>query len=202
MKLGPRYKIAKRLGAQIFEKTQTRAFQLSAERSAKAKKKGGRGGSDYSRQLIEKQKLRLSYGLTEKQFSSYVARALESHENPQAILFGLLESRLDSFAYRAGLAPTRRAARQMVSHGHLTVNGKRMTVPSHQLKKGETVAVREGSREGALFGGITEKLKEHKAPSWIQFDMEKNEGRLESEPAYAKEEIPADLGAVFEFYTR
>jgi len=185
MKLGPRYKIAKRLGAQIFEKTQTRAFMLSAERSAKAKKKGRKGASDYNRQLIEKQKLRLSYGLTEKQFSSYVAKALESRENPQAVLFGLLESRLDSFAYRAGLAPTRRAARQLVSHGHLTVNGTRTTVPSYRLRKGDAVAIRGGSREGGLFGGLSEKLKEHRAPSWISFDAETKQGSLVSEPAFA-----------------
>jgi small subunit ribosomal protein S4 len=101
MKLGPRYKIAKRLGAQIFEKTQTQRFVLSRERSAK-NKKGRRGGSDYQRQLIEKQKLRLSYSLTEKQFSTYVARALES-KVPQATLFNELETRLDSIIYRMGL---------------------------------------------------------------------------------------------------
>jgi small subunit ribosomal protein S4 len=202
MKLGPRYKIAKRLGAPIFEKTQTRAFALSAERSAKAKKKGGRGGSDYSKQLIEKQKLRLSYGLTEKQFSTYAAVALKQHGSSPAILFGLLERRLDSIVYRAGLAPTRRAARQMVSHGHITVNGKRSTIPSQQLSVGDAFAVRDGSKESALFTVLAEKLKEHAAPAWITFDSSTLSGTLEKEPAYSKDDTYADLGAVFEFYTR
>ncbi len=202
MKLGPRYKICKRLGSSIFEKCQTRAFTLSAERSASAKKKGRRGGSDYSRQLIEKQKLRLTYGLTEKQFASYVKKALESHQNPQAILFGLLETRLDSVAYRAGLSPTRRAARQMVSHGHLMVNGTRVTIPSYRLSVGDVVSVREGSKESVLFGGLSEKLKEHRAPAWVSFSADTKEGKLESEPAYSKDDVPADIGAVFEYYTR
>jgi small subunit ribosomal protein S4 len=203
MKLGPRYKIAKRLGAQIFEKTQTRRFTLSAERSAAAKKKHrGRGGSDYSRQLIEKQKLRLTYGLTEKQFSSYVKKALESHQNPQAVLFGLLETRLDSAAYRVGLAPTRRAARQFVSHGHFTVNGTRVTIPSYHLSVGDVIAIREGSKGSGIFAGLSDKLKEHKAPVWISFDAEENGGTLKSEPAFSRDDVPADIGAVFEYYTR
>jgi small subunit ribosomal protein S4 len=201
MKLGPRYKIAKRLGAPIFEKTQSRGFMLSQQRSAKLKKKG-RGGSDYSRQLIEKQKLRLTYGLTEKQFSSYVKKALESHQNPQAVLFGLLETRLDSVAYRAGLAPTRRAARQMASHGHLTVNGTRVTVPSYRLSVGDSFGVREGSRESKMFGGLSDKLKEFKLPSWISFDAAQHAGTLKEEPAFSQADSAADVGAVFEYYTR
>ena len=202
MKLGPRYKIAKRLGAQIFEKTQTRRFTLSAERSAAAKKKRGRPGSDYSRQLIEKQKLRLTYGLTEKQFSTYVKRALESHQNPQAVLFGLLETRLDSLAYRAGLAPTRRAARQMASHGHLVVNDTRVTIPSYHLSVGDSVTVRDGSKESVMFTMLSEKLKEHKTPGWIDFDLDSKRATLKSEPAFSRDDVPADIGAVFEYYTR
>lgn len=201
MKLGPRYKIAKRVGAPIFEKTQTQRFALSAQRAGK-RKKSFRNKSDYSRQLTEKQKMRLTYGLTEKQFASYVAKALESHKNPQAVLFGFLESRLDSFAYRAGLAPTRRAARQLVSHGHLTVNGTRTTIPSYQLSKGDTVAVREGSKEGAMFGGLTEKLKEFKTPDWITFDAEKKEGSFTESPTFSRDDSAADMEAVFEYYTR
>ncbi len=201
MKLGPRYKIAKRLGAQIFEKTQTRAFLLSKERSEKNKKKGRRGGSDYQRQLIEKQKLRLSYGLSEKQFGNYVAHALSS-KTPQATLFIDLETRLDSIAYRMGLAPTRRAARQLASHGHLIVNGKKTTVPSYRVKKGDVIAIREGSRQGAMFEAISEKLKEHKMVAWVEFDPSVMEGKILSDPTVASHDAIADIGAVFEFYTR
>ncbi len=200
MKLGPRYKIAKRLGP-IFEKTQTQRFALSKERSAK-NKKGRRGGSDYSRQLIEKQKLRLTYGLTEKQFSTYVQKALEGSGNPQATLFKSLESRLDSIAYRMGLTPTRRAARQMVSHGHLIVNGTRTTVPSYRVSVGDVITIREGSKQSSMFGVLSDKLKEFKSPSWVTFDIGSMEGKLTKEPAFAEQDAAADIGAVFEYYTR
>jgi small subunit ribosomal protein S4 len=200
MKLGPRYKIAKRLGAQIFEKTQTQRFVLSRERSAK-NKKGRRGGSDYQRQLIEKQKLRLSYSLTEKQFSTYVARALES-KVPQATLFNELETRLDSIIYRMGLASTRRMARQSVSHGHFTVNGRRVTVPSYRVSKGDVIAVREGSRTSPMFANVSEKLKDFKMPSWVAFDASKMEGTLSADPVFSEQDVSADITAVFEYYTR
>ena len=203
MIIGPKYKICKRLGSSIFEKCQTQRFQLSQARTSQKKQKGGRrGGSDYSRQLLEKQKMRLTYGLTEKQFASYVTKALERHTNPAAVLFELLETRLDSTAYRMGLTPTRRAARQLVSHGHLTVNGRRVTVPSYQISVGDKISIREGSREGALFGGLSERLKEYKSPSWIAFNPETQEGNLTTTPAFSQNDAPADLGAVFEYYTR
>ena len=201
MKLGPQYKIAKRLGAPIFRKTQTKSFMLSKERSSASQKKR-RGGSDYSRQLIEKQKMRFSYGLTERQFKSYVSQALASTKNPQATLFGFLESRLDSIAYRMGLAGTRRAARQMVSHGHITVNGKRVTIPSYRVAVGDAVAIREGSRDSGLFTVLSEQLKEYRAPSWVLFDPEKREGSLVSAPVFSEQDSAADIGAVFEYYTR
>ena len=201
MKLGPRYKIAKRLGP-IFEKTQTRQFALSKERSAKNKKGGRRGGSDYSRQLIEKQKMRLTYGLSEKQFSSYVKKALE-RKTPSVTLFKLLESRLDSVIYRMGLSGTRRMARQMVSHGHFTVNGVRTKVPSHRIASGDAISVRDGSRGSSMFGTvIVEKLKEFKSPSWVQFDIGSMEGKMATEPAFSEQDAAADIGAVFEYYTR
>lgn len=200
MIIGPKYKICKRLGSPVFAQCETRQFALAKERTG-GKKKGGRAGSDYSRQLIEKQKLRLTYGMTEKQFSNYVAQALES-KVPQATLFALLESRLDSVVYRTGLAKTRRAARQLVSHGHITVNGKRVTIPSYQVSVGDALAIREGSRDAGPFAGIEERLKETNVPSWLTFDPAERTGTLKSVPAAAEYEAPADIGVVFEYYTR
>ncbi len=202
MILGPRYKICKRLGSSIFEKCQTQAFALSKQRSDANKKKGRRNVSDYNRQLIEKQKLRLLYGLTEKQFSTYVEKALESKANPQATLFAFLESRLDSVAYRMGLASTHRMARQMVSHGHLVVNGKRVTVPSYRVSAGDVITVRAGSKESGLFQTLGEKLKEARTPSWISFDLGNLEGKLETAPVFTDQDTAVDIGAVFEYYTR
>lgn len=201
MKLGPRYKICKRLGSSIFEKCQTQRYQLSEARSAKNKKRR-RQGSEYNKQLLEKQKLRLMYGLTEKQFSSYVTKGLENHVNPQETLFQLLESRLDSVIYRMGLAGTRRMARQLVSHGHVTVNGKRMTIPSYQVKVTDNLEVREGSRTSSVFANANERLQEYKSPRWVQYDPSTFAGKLKEKPVAADQDTGVDIQAVFEYYTR
>ncbi len=200
MIIGPKYKICKRLGSTIFEKCQTKSFAARAQRGDE--KKGRRAGSDFKRQLIEKQKLRLIYSLTEKQFASYVHAALQSGENPSQHLFASLETRLDSFAYRTGLAATRRAARQLASHGHFTVNGRRVTVPSYRLSLNDAIELRDGSKSSALFQGLDEKLKEKAMPSWVQFDVEKKAAVLKSAPQWGERDSIVDFGAVFEYYTR
>jgi small subunit ribosomal protein S4 len=201
MKIGPKFKIAKRLGAPIFEKTQTQKFAASAAR-VKDKKKGRPGQmSDFKRQLIEKQKMRFSYGITEKQLRKYVDEALEKSSEPIQFLMARLEMRLDNVAYRLGLAKTRRLARQMASHGHLTVNGKKFTIPSHQLKIGDVVSVREGSRSSVLFLGLAE-THTGTVPAWLKFDIKKLEGKIEAVPAYMPAETLFDPEQVFEFYSR
>ena len=201
MIIGPKYKICKRLGSNVFEKCQTKSFAARAQQKDDGKK-GKRAGSDFKRQLIEKQKLRLIYSLTEKQFAGYVHAALESGENPSQYLFAALESRLDSFVYRTGLVATRRAARQAVSHGHFTVGGKRVTVPSYALSVGNTVALREVTKGSALYQGLEEKLKERALPTWVSFDAEKKAGTLQAAPQYGERDSIVDFGAVFEYYTR
>src|SRR6185369_412240 len=137
MKTGPRYKIAKRLGATVFEKAQTQKFAISAERSAKNKSRGRGRQSEYGKQMLEKQKVRVTYGLPERQFRNYVNKALLSHgAQPKVRLHELLELRLDNVIWRLGLVSTRRAARQMVAHGHVMVNGKKTRVPSYMLSVG------------------------------------------------------------------
>lgn len=200
MIIGPKYKICKRLGSNVFEKCQTKSFAARAQKDDG--KKGRRAGSDFKRQLIEKQKLRLIYSLTEKQFSSYVKEALASGENPSQYLFMKLETRLDSFLYRTGLAVTRRAARQMASHGHATVNGRRVTVPSYELSVNDVVAVREGSKSSALFEGVTDKLKERSTPTWIALDVDQKSATLTQKPSWGEQDTIVDFGAVFEYYTR
>lgn len=201
MKTGPQYKICKRLGSSIYEKCQTQRFQLSEARSAKNKKRR-RPGSEYNRQLIEKQKLRLTYGLSEKQFSHYIQKALENHINPQETLFQSLESRLDSVIYRMGLAGTRRMARQVVSHGHVTVNGKRITIPSYRVRPTDVLRVREGSRTSPLFANANERLLEYKAPEWVKFDPSTFEGAMHKLPLFTRGDSGVDMQAVFEYYTR
>lgn len=201
MIVGPKYKICKRLGSNVFEKCQTKQFSVAAQ---KTENKGTRkrAGSDFNRQLLEKQKLRLIYSLTEKQFSTYVKNALESGGNPSQHLFDSLETRLDSIAYRMGFATTRRAARQMAAHGHLTVNGVRVTIPSYRAKPNDVIAVRDGSKDSGLYTNLSDRLKEHRAPAWLVVDADKKEGTLVSAPAWGAQDSIVDFGAVFEYYTR
>ncbi len=203
MKIGPKYKIAKRLGAPIFEKTQTQKFALAATKAADNKKRaGGRRPqvSDYKRQLIEKQKMRFTYGITEKQLRKYVDEAIHKSGEPIPFLMKRLESRLDNVAYRLGLAKTRRMARQMASHGHFTVNGTKSTIPSQQLRVGDVVAVRGGSKESGLFTN-KEELGAG-VPNWLKFDAKKLEGSLTAVPSYDPSETLFDPEQVFEYYSR
>lgn len=203
MKIGPRYKIARRLGVGVFEKTQTQKFAVRTEqKKAASKSSKPRTKSDYGLGLLEKQKARYSYGITSKQFGNYITKATEKKGNSGEILVSLLESRLDNVALRSGLASTRQAARQMASHGHLTVNGKIVTIPSYHLKVGDIVGIREGSKKKALFANIEEKLKTVKVPAWLKLNIEKKEIEIAGIPHVAPTELLFNVGAVLEFYSR
>lgn len=204
MKIGPKYKIAKRLGPSVFEKTQSQKFALSAERHVKVRKSGGRrGGSEFGKQLLEKQKVRLTYGLSEKQFGNYVREAMEEHgANPAETLHAFLERRLDNVVYRLGLAKTRRAARQMVSHGHVVVNGKKTTIPSQRVKIGDVLSVRDGSRASVMYEGFAERMAERPLASWLVWDASRMQGGLSDMPNMASADPAGDLVSVLSFYSR
>lgn len=200
MKIGPKYKIARRLGAPIFEKTQTAKYALSSQRKEKTTK-FRKQKSEFGQALIEKQKARLTYGLVERQFKGYVGKA--SHAaNPAQKLFQLLETRLDNVLFRSGLVKTRAQGRQAASHGHATVNGRRVTVPSIQLGEGDVVAIRTASEKSPLFAEASERMKAQTAPAWLEVDHEKREAKVVGEPAYAPGDQVFDLGIVIGFYNR
>ncbi|MEK7462511.1 MAG: 30S ribosomal protein S4 [Patescibacteria group bacterium] len=204
MKIGPKFKIAKRLGAPIFEKTQGPKFELSVARTSnkRTNKRPGQA-SDYKKQLIEKQKMRFSYGITEKQLRRYVDEAIakEGHQ-PVTLLMDRLETRLDNVVYRLGLAKTRRFARQMVSHGHVIVNGKRLNVPSHKVRVGDIITVRDGSRQSVMYTNLAETHEAVSVPSWLSFDAKKLEGTVKGAPQYNPAEMLFDGEQVMEFYSR
>ena len=203
MKTGPRYKIAKRLGATVFEKAQTQKFAISAERSAKNKRRSRGRQSEYGKQMLEKQKVRITYGLPERQFRNYVNKALLAHSaKPSERLHELLELRLDNVVWRLGLASTRRGARQMVAHGHVMVGDKKMRVPSHLLNVGDRISVREGSKEHGVLVGFAERFAERPLPSWLIWDAKKMEGGVKELPTSASADVAGDLIAVLSFYTR
>jgi small subunit ribosomal protein S4 len=202
MKLGPKYKIARRLGAPIFEKTQTQKFKMSTTEKGPGSKRP-QVKSEFAKQMLEKQKTRFTYGLGEKQFSKYVKNIIESKAaNPTNKLYEVLESRLDNIVSRLGLVSTRRFARQVVSHGHITVNGRKVTIPSYMVKPGEIIAIREGSQKTTLFTTLDERLKDVTIQNWLTWDGAKKQGSMLKVPSLEGQDVLFDLGAVMEFYKR
>ena len=198
---GSRYKIARRLGPSVFDKTQTQKY--AARAAARDVKKVKRAGSDFGLQLIEKQRAKVTYGLGERQFKNLVEKvqAKRGTDINEALVQGL-ESRLDNVIYRLGFASTRQAARQMVSHGHINVNGKRNTIPSRAMLIGDVVTIRESSAKKPLFKDLDEKLKEKKIPSWLTFNKDKKEAKVQGLPKIPANELSFDVSQIFQYYSR
>jgi small subunit ribosomal protein S4 len=169
---GPVYKKSRRLGFSILENGKElakRPYAPGAHGNDKRRK-----SSEYGIQLAEKQKIRLMYGLNEKQFHKLFEKAQNMKGTAGHNLLNLLESRLDNLVYRLGLAKTRRAARQVVNHGHISVNGVKVDIPSYQVKVGDVIAVRENSLE---HGAIKEAVEACTSrPAFVDFDKNKLSG--------------------------
>jgi small subunit ribosomal protein S4 len=197
----PKFKICRRLGPGVYDKCQTQKFVISEARKAKSRKKRPKALSDYGLQLLEKQKIRFSYGISERQFAKYIEKAMRSKGMaPSLKLLEKLESRLDNVVYRLGLAGTRLQARQMVSHGHFLVNNKKTKVPSHEVNPGDIIVIREGSKAKGMFQNIEKKLKNVQVPQWIKFDPTKLSAEIKGKP---KEfDSLFDFNTVLEFYSR
>lgn len=202
MRIGPKYKIARRLGAHLFDKTQTPKFALAKSRRGDRIGRPG-AATDFGSQLLEKQRVRLSYGVLERQFKRYVNDITKKRgKNHAEQLYQKLETRLDNAVYRLGFAKSRMASRQLVSHGHITVNSKRTTIPSYNLEIGDQIAIREGSRSKGVFTNLEEDLKEKLIPLWLKLDLSKKEGKVVNLPPLSPGQSVFDLSTVIEFYRR
>lgn len=158
--------------------------------------------SEYGLQLREKQKVRNSYRVSETQFARYVKGATEKGGgNPAQHLFATLERRLDNTVYRLGFVSARSIARQVVAHGHITVNGRKVTIPSYEVREGDVISIREGSRTSKLFMELSEKLKTQKVPVWCRIEIEKLAGVVAGVPKLEKNEMPFNLTSIIEFYS-
>ena len=195
------YKIARRLGARIFPKTQNPKFILN-KKVRRARRPSPT--TEYGLQLIEKQKVRYAYNLNERQFAQYVKKATGKRGiNPVEYLYQILEQRLDNVVYRLGFASTRPFARQIVSHGHIVVNGRRVNIPSFSVSKNDHIAIRKESKDKNFFIGLSESLKEHTLPAWLSFDTNKQEGMTVGIPVIDESsEDLFNLTSVIEFYSR
>ena len=159
--------------------------------------------SEYALQLNEKQKVKFIYGILEKQFRSYYEKAARMKGNTGDELMSIIETRLDNVVFRLGLANTRREARQLVNHGHFTVNGKRVNIPSYLVKVGDTVAVCDKSRSSAKFKKIVEDDKFVAAPKWLE--KSKNaplEGKVIAMPGRDDIDFEVSVNLIVELYSK
>lgn len=158
--------------------------------------------SEYGKQLAEKQKLRISYGLKERQFRNIVQKAINSGKRADIVLMELLERRLDNVILRSGMAESRGQARQIVTHAHVLVNGRCVDVPSYQVKKGDVIGFKKRLRESKQFANIETRLKNFKPPLWLDLDRKKLEIKVVKMPEDKDLETAIDLPQVVEFYSR
>lgn len=161
-----------------------------------------RAGSEYGTQLREKQKVKQSYGIRERQFRKYFDAAAKSKGRTSGILTQLLETRLDNVIFRLGFAGSRSQARQAVGHGHFAVNGRRVDIPSYQVKAGDVITIREGSAGKKIFTDLRAAIKKYEAPEWLSVDKEAVKGEVKRIPNEEDADMPFNLQLIIEFYSR
>ncbi|MBR6338227.1 MAG: 30S ribosomal protein S4 [Ruminococcus sp.] len=158
--------------------------------------------SEYGVQLKEKQKLKFIYGMLEKQFRHYFELAEKMEGQAGENLITLLESRLDSVVFRMGLASTRRESRQLVSHGHFDVNGKRVDIPSYRVKPGDVISLRENSKKSEKFKQVIELTNGRLVPTWIDMNKEESTGKITRLPVKADLDYEIEEHLIVELYSK
>jgi small subunit ribosomal protein S4 len=203
--LGPKAKLSRREGTDLFLKSARRAISDKAKFDSKPGQHGRTSGartSDFGIQLREKQKVKRMYGILERQFRRYFIEAERRRGNTGANLLALLESRLDNVVYRMGFGSTRAEARQLVSHKGITVNGQVVNIPSYLIKMGDLVAVREKSKKQIRIHDSIQLAERIGLPNWVQVDASKMEGVFKKTPD--RDEFGADINEllIVELYSR
>lgn len=193
--MGPRFKQCRRLGLNVC------GHPKAMDRAERGTSRADKKLSPYGTQLLEKQRLKAYYGVLEKQFANYVHKAEKSKESTGTVLVQLLECRLDNIVYRLGLASSIRQARQMVVHGHILVNGKKVDRPSFGLNVGDVVSLREKSQSNTMFKENFENSELNTLP-YLEKNMGKFSGTLIKRPE--RNEIPIEINEILvvEYYSK
>jgi len=204
-------KICRRLGTKLFLKGE-RCFSSKCAMvkrpylpGQKGKRSRRRSVSDYGKLAKEKQKLKKLYNLQEQQFRHYVKEILKYRgkgKDISAILVRKLESRLDNIIFRMGFSSSRTQARQLVSHGHFLVNNRPVNIPSYQTKQGDVINIHSSSLKKNIFQNLQNNLKKYQPPSWISLDLGKLEGKIIGLPEMEEVNLPVEVSAIFEFYSK
>ena len=198
---GPKAKIARKFNDPIFGPS--KALQKKSYPPGQHGRSRRRKQSEYAIQLMAKQKAKYTYGVLEKQFANLFDKASRSQGITGEVLLQLLEARLDNVVYRLGISPTRRGARQLVGHKHITVNGDVVNIPSYSLKPGDIVAVREKSKSlEAIVDSVASNNAKTKRHSWLEWEQGELSGRYTTHPQ--RDEIPENLQEqlIIELYSK
>ena len=202
--LGPKLKLSRREGTDLFLKSGVRAIDSKCKLEIAPGQHGARKGrlSDYGLQLREKQKVRRIYGVLEKQFRNYYKEAARLKGNTGENLLQLLEQRLDNVVYRMGFASTRAEARQLVSHKAILVNGRVVNIPSYVITPEDTVVIREKSKTQARIIAALELAEQREKPTWVEVDGKKLEGSFKRLPE--RSDLSADINEqlIVELYSK
>jgi small subunit ribosomal protein S4 len=202
---GPKCKLARREGTDLFLKSARRSLDSKCKLETKPGQHGVKSGmrqSDFGNQLREKQKLRRTYGILERQFRRYFQAAAKGKGSTGTNLLQLLESRLDNVVYRMGLGSTRAEARQLVGHGSITVNGKVVNVPSARVKAGDVIAATEKAKSQLRVTASLELAEKVGFPSWVEVDVKKASGTFKGAPDRAEFGQDINESLVVELYSK
>ena len=173
-----------------------------SKKSKRQPKRTNRKVSEYGLQLKEKQKAKFIYGVMEKQFRGYYDKAKKTQGVTGENLLKLLERRIDNVVFRLGLASTRRQARQVVRHGHILVNGKRLDIPSALVYEGDVITVSEKSRSNAFFKELAENYSALSVPAWLEADASNLSGKVTRYPNREEIDVPVSEQAIVELYSK
>lgn len=195
--IGPVCRLCRREGMKLCDKHKCATLKRNFPPGMHGKSSHGKP-SGYSKQLREKQKARRIFGISEKQMVKYYSVAVKSTEDSSTKLIEQMERRLDNVVFRSGFASTRRQARQFVSHGIFSLNGKRVTIPSIQVREGDTFTVRERNRSMNAFGNVAKS----QSPKWLTVDASNFGGKVIGKPERSDMEAAFDAQVIIEFYSR
>ena len=203
--IGPKCKLARREGTDLFLKSARRSLDSKCKLETKPGQHGQKSGlriSDYGKQLREKQKLRRVYGVLERQFRRYFAQATKGKSSTGENLLKLLESRLDNVVYRMGMGSTRAEARQLVTHGSIQVNGKRLNVPSAIVRGGDVVTVAERAKGQLRIVDALQLAEKVGFPAWVEVDAKKMTGTFKGAPERSEFGQDINESLVVELYSK
>lgn len=205
--LNPKCKLCRRAGEKLFLKGE----RCNTAKCAIVKRnyppgfhgpKGKRRLSDYGNQLAEKQKAKRQYNMLEKQFRLTFDKAKAKQGNTAENFLKMLEMRLDNVVYRAGIAASRVQARQLINHGHFTVNGNRVNIPSYSTRSGDILKIKANKTDAKIFKNLGESLKQKQAPGWMNIDAKKIEVKVLHQPDMASINPNFNVQLIVEYYSK